>query len=181
MSDELLIRHCAPTLASIKTGNLFSCPFETREELNASIRRLNRRLFNKGLRVLPLRYRNGSALIYVYRPSKLSDDLCNQSVCTILRQCGYSCESTGCCIRRLIGRLSEEDFPHEIGLFLGYPPEDVYGFIYHRNRVKCSGLWKVYGDVDSAMRTFERYKKCSDIYLKLWSEGRSVEQLTVAV
>ena len=29
MPDEMVIRHCAPTLASLKTGSLFSCPCET--------------------------------------------------------------------------------------------------------------------------------------------------------
>ena len=39
------------------------------------------------------------------------------------------------------------EFPHEVGLFLSYPPEDVKGFIAHRaNDFKCAGLWKVYGN-----------------------------------
>ena len=34
---------------------------------------------------------------------------------------------------RLIKRLNEDaEFPHEIGLFPGYPPEDVRGFIENR-------------------------------------------------
>ena len=33
------------------------------------------------------------------------------------------------------------EFPHEVGLFLSYPPEDVKGFIDHRaNDFKCAGL-----------------------------------------
>ena len=33
------------------------------------------------------------------------------------------------------------DLPHEVGLFLSYPPEDVKGFIDHRaNDFKCAGL-----------------------------------------
>ena len=43
------------------------------------------------------------------------------------------------------------EFPHEVGLFLSYPPEDVKGFIDHRaNDFKCAGLWKVYGDEEKA-------------------------------
>lgn len=44
MSEEILIRQGAPTLAGIKTGSLFPCPCEDREDLLADIRRLNRRL-----------------------------------------------------------------------------------------------------------------------------------------
>ena len=182
MSDEHVIRHCAPTLACIKTGNLFSCPYACRDSMNAFVRDLNHRLITKGLRILPLRYRNGIGLIYVYRPDMLERDLCGQSAGELLAACGYSCQNAGYCLRRLISRLAEEDeFPHEIGLFLSYPPEDVYGFIHHRSDAKCCGCWKVYGDVESARRTFARYKKCSDLYMRLWNKGHSIEQLTVAV
>ena len=34
------------------------------------------------------------------------------------------------------------EFPHEVWLFLSYPPEDVKGFIDHRaSGFKCAGLW----------------------------------------
>ena len=36
MSEELFVSQCAPTLAGVKTGSLFSCPYETREELRKS-------------------------------------------------------------------------------------------------------------------------------------------------
>lgn len=38
-------------------------------------------------------------------------------------------------LERLSGRISaSEDFPHEIGLFLGYPVDDVTGFIQNKGR-----------------------------------------------
>ena len=182
MTDEYLIRHCAPTLACIKTGNLFSCPFSCRDSMNVFVRDLNSRMGKKGLRVLPLRYKNGSGLIYVYRPDMLEQDLNNPHASSLLNSCGYHCKNGNYCIRKLIARLAEEEeFPHEIGLFLSYPPEDVYGFIHHKNEAKCCGCWKVYGDVDAAQRTFARYKKCSDLYMRLWNQGYCIEQLTVAV
>ena len=77
---------------------------------------------------------------------------------------------------------SGESFPHEIGLFLGYPPEDVRGFIEKgASGCKCSGCWKVYGNTQQAMTTFGRYRKCAALYLEQWTKGKSVEQLTVAV
>ena len=51
-----------------------------------------------------------------------------------------------------------EAFPHEIGLFLSYPPEDVRGFIEHKgHESKCDGCWKVYGDAERAKKTFRTY------------------------
>ena len=52
MPDEMVIRHCAPTLASIRTGSLFSCPCESEKEVLHGVQELNRRLGGKGLRVL---------------------------------------------------------------------------------------------------------------------------------
>lgn len=75
MSEQLLIRHCSPTLAGIKTGNMFSCTYTEPSEVKEYVRSLNGRLKHKGLRVLPLRYSGQRVLIYVYRPSKLSKDL----------------------------------------------------------------------------------------------------------
>ena len=48
MSDDYLVRNCAPTLAGLKTGNMFSCPYESREDLLNAIRQLNKRLSAKG-------------------------------------------------------------------------------------------------------------------------------------
>ena len=44
MSEELVVRQCAPTLAGIKTGSLFSCPCGSPEELRQEVRRINRLL-----------------------------------------------------------------------------------------------------------------------------------------
>ena len=72
-------------------------------------------------------------------------------------------------------------FPHEIGLFLSYPPEDVKGFVDNRARsYKCAGLWKVYSDEARARRLFTRFKRCTDTYCKLWQAGATIDQLAVA-
>lgn len=83
---------------------------------------------------------------------------------------------------RLSQRLRQsEEFPHEIGLFLGYPPEDVRGFIeHHADGSKCTGCWKVYGDETAARRKFDQYKKCTRVYCDQWKKGKNIERLTVA-
>ena len=75
MSEENLVRQCAPTLAGIKTGTIFPAPFSSLAELTAEIRELNRILVPKGLRLLPLRYQDHTALLYLYRPAELRVDL----------------------------------------------------------------------------------------------------------
>ena len=75
MSEEILIRQGAPTLAGIKTGSLFPCPCDDREALLTDVRRLNRQLVPKGLCLLPIRFKDGQALLYLYRPAVLHRDL----------------------------------------------------------------------------------------------------------
>ena len=38
MSEEIFIRHCSPTMAGIKTANLFTSRFEDEMEMKESIR-----------------------------------------------------------------------------------------------------------------------------------------------
>ena len=100
----------------------------------------------------------------------------------MLLKYGYVPENPNGCVVHLIHRLrSEGEFPHEIGLFLSYPPEDVLGFICNRAcNHKCVGCWKVYGDEQAAKNIFEKYEVCSKIYSRQWQQGKSIEQLTVA-
>ena len=94
---------------------------------------------------------------------------------------GYDCSSPEQYIAELIRKFQDTSrFPHEIGLFLGYPPEDVRGFIENKaDNYKCVGTWKVYGDEKQAKKKFTQFKKCTDIYYKQWSQGKSVDRLTV--
>ncbi|MBR6700824.1 MAG: DUF3793 family protein [Firmicutes bacterium] len=188
MSDEMLIQHCAPTLAGIKTGNMFSCECRSREEIKKHVRRLNSLLGSKGIRVLPLKYSEGRVLIYIYRPNRLKRDFSDESTISLLESYGYTPENPERCVVHLVNRLrTNEEFPHEVGLFLGYPPEDVKGFIdsktcdHNCKDCKCVGNWKVYGNVEEAEKTFKKYKKCTDVYSLKWLGGKSVEKLTVAV
>ena len=137
MSNELLIRCCAPTMARLKTGNMFNCTFSNWEQMTEELR--------------------------------------------LLSECGYNPENTNACLARLISRLRmEKDFPHEVGLFLGYPPADVDGFMHRKGECKLCGLWKVYDDAEGAMRQFARCRHCTAVYLDCLSRGFPLEKLAVA-
>ncbi|MDO5476196.1 MAG: DUF3793 family protein [Eubacteriales bacterium] len=187
MSDELLVQFGSPTLAGIKTGNLFTCPYTDREETMQELRALNRKLVPKGLRILPLRYSAERVLVYLYRPTRLEKDLSRKEAVELLEKAGYRHENATQCVIELIRRLNdlESEFPHEIGLFLSYPPEDVRGFISHSTdrSVGCKlvGTWRVYGDADAARATFEKYRKCTESYCRQWSDGVPLVRLAVAV
>lgn len=182
MSEQLLIRHCAPTLASLKTASLFRCPAASGRELAAFLAYWNRALNKKGLYLTVLQYSQGQALIYVYRKRRLEDDLAGREARAFLRAFGYTSFAAGEAIACLRKRLmaASGGFPHEIGLFLGYPLADVRGFIEHQGSgCQYSGYWKVYANAEETLKQFRRFQKCSCIYSKLFQEGRSVHRLTV--
>lgn len=177
-----MVRHGSPTLAGLKTGSLFSCPFGERQLMQDCVRRWNHTLAPKGLRVVPLRWQKGRALIYLYRPARLARDLQCPETRALLAPRGYCCEEPTRCVGRLMQRLREaEEFPHEIGLFLSYPPEDVRGFMESPVcGFKCVGCWKVYGDARAARKTFGQYRRCTRRYCTRFAQGTKLEGLAVA-
>lgn len=180
MPEMQLIRHCAPTLAGIKTGNLVSVQYSDMDELENDLAEINRLFAEKGVKAVLLSYKDCRALIYLYRPAYLERDMRREETAKILMPCGYDCANAQACVDRLRKRIAQtEDFPHEIGLFLSYPPEDVRGFIDHRDTgCKMVGYWRVYSDEEYAKKTFDRYRKCTKIYKDLWQKGRTLNQLT---
>lgn len=181
MFDRYLIEHCSPTLASLKTANLFryTCGGE---ELEEQLRHWNESLGEKGVSLLVLRRQEGTALLYVCRKERLQKELNQPEIARFLSGYGYDQMDVDYALERLQSRLAKNtDFPHEIGIFLGYPLGDVIGFIQNAGQnCKCTGCWKVYCNECEAIRIFAKFKKCRDVYMRLWKQGRSILQLTVA-
>lgn len=165
----------------MKTGSIFSGGYDSPDELFGFLRRLNENLVPRGVRSVILRRSCQAALIYLYRPSQLTRDLTSPRAARMLSQYGYPLDCCDKCVVNLSNRLkTESDFPHEIGLFLGYPPEDVEGFIAHNAEdFKLSGMWKVYGDPAAAKKLFCKYKKCTAVYCRKFDSGSALERLTV--
>lgn len=183
MPEELLIQHCSPTLAGVKTGNLFTTDDKDETVLLQEIAWLNQRLSTKGLQIMFLGHnRMQRSLIYVYRTEQLQKDLSTPEAQTILKEAGYQSTQVQECLKYLMQRIAQHDtFPHEIGLFLGYPVEDVKGFIENKEPCKCYGTWKVYGNVQHAKHLFEIYDACTRTYQRQYALGASLEYLTVRI
>lgn len=183
MSEQSFIRNTAPTLAGLKTGSLFPFRYESKAQALRELRSFNRRLTPKGLRLVPLRMTDTFAMLYLYRPRLLQADLEKKETACLLKKAGYEAIDEAGCLSELFRRLNRPgDFPHEIGLFLSYPPEDVRGFMEHRDEgCKCVGCWKVYGDEQAAQRKFAQYERCTKSYLRQHAQGRSLEKLTVKI
>ena len=185
MSDRDFIIYCAPTLANIKTASLFNCQFEDRNAFERWMKEKNRTFNRQGLCMSVLHYCKHCALVYLFRAAKLREVLCDPAVRAFLENYGYNLhDGMYTCLRVLKARTEgccSADFPHEIGIFLGYPLADVEGFIVNNGEgYKAFGMWKVYGDVEKTCACFERYEHCSRVYEKVWQTGRRcLSQMTV--
>lgn len=189
--ETVMIEQCAPTLAGLKPANLFRLECRDRAALYARVEGWNAALNPKGVRLLVLKECPHTCcyLVYVYRAPKLWAELSRPETRAFLSQEGYRLPGTetgpaGCAalLEQLAGRLGASgQFPHEIGVFLGYPLGDVLGFIQNQGKnFTCCGCWKVYGDPAAAQRIFDQFQKCTAIYLRLFHSGRPIARLTVA-
>lgn len=182
--EELLVQQCAPTLAGVKPANLFRCPDYA--ELYRSVYEWNHRLCGCGIRIRVVKRcrQTQACLIYVCRWDWICRTLAQQDTAEFLQENGYDLSGgTEKILCQLSRRLCvQEDFPHEIGVFLGYPLHDVIGFIQNRGQnYSCCGHWKCYGDADQAQRVFDAYKRCTAIYKRMYRRGVPLMKLISAV
>ena len=180
MLESALITHGSPTLARLKAGSLFAVPYGC-AALAAEIRRLNAILVPRGVRLTVMQCGAERTLLYLYREQALRETLSRPDIRALLQRYGYQDFSIPAALRNLRARLgAARDFPHEIGVFLGYPLSDVIGFIVNGGRnCVCAGCWKVYANECEARRTFARLNKCRSVYMRVFAEGCPLTRLTV--
>ena len=182
--ESTLVEQCAHTLAGIKPGSLFRITGDTLQELRQAVDTWDRQLAGAGIRVIILKECpvSKACMIYLYRPGWLRGILRSRDIQTFLQREGYRVTDEMGMLAQLSRRLCvEERYPHEIGVFLGYPLEDVVGFIENRGwNYTCCGYWKVYGDPEPAKRRFEGYRACTERCKRCYAEGVSITELVSA-
>ncbi|WP_180952216.1 DUF3793 family protein [Lachnoclostridium edouardi] len=173
-----LVRYGAPTLVGLKSGSLFRLPL-TDMPLAPVLLEENRRLRPKGLTLTAVRRESRAALVLLYRRRVLERELRCPEAMSLLTLLGYPKGGVDLCLEELLRRLAPgRGFPHEIGLFLGYPPEDVAGFLQNSGRgSRYVGCWKVYGDVEAACRRFSQIRQCTELCWSQYCQGMRPEQM----
>lgn len=182
--DNFFISYCSATLAGLKMGTLLCLPCCPKEkDYAAIIEQYNLKFNEKQLHFKILFGCPQRTLLYVYRPCMVQQHLQENAVQCFLQAYGYT---PGIPLADMLEHLSErfavgDCFPHELGLFLGYPLDDVCGFIQHRGcHAKLCGEWKVYGDTEKAMQLFRKFECCRRTYSRQLAVGTSLESLIVA-
>lgn len=104
--------------------------------------------------------RNSENLVVLFfRPEQLAKALVEPAAAEFLSGRGYPRREA---LAELEKRCRENrEFPHEIGVFLGYPLKDVRGYI--ENPAGClavpHGLWRVAGDPGESLEIMNRCRR----------------------
>lgn len=175
---ETLVCHAGAVIEGAKPAAIFGLSMRSfaggqwrhlsREALDEALRAYAQALPDYGVR-LAVPFRSGKRVVLlVWRPELLAAALASAESIGILRERGYRGSTERELVRELRQRLCEHyrvpksvkgrDFPHEIGVFLGYPASDVRAFMAGEEPV-CVGTWKAYGDERSARRRFQLIKQ----------------------
>ncbi len=155
---RMFARHCGAVLLGKKPAGLFSVPDDA-----ITIDAVDHLARATRLKAIVMQSERGRALLFVYSPELLDQALSHKTARRMLERLGYPCGgSAEQMLRHLKERVTEgNEFPHEVGFFLGYPPADVVGFIvYGGKNPKHSCMWKVYGSVETAENLCSLYREC---------------------
>ncbi len=151
-----LALQCAPVFAGIKVSNLLCIAKEQEEELNQILK--DTALFQYKL------FCNGTKCTYlIYEKDALMAYICSEPVLEFLKDEGYTDVRLEAILEMFQERYIKymqhrRDFPHELGLLLGYPVEDVRGFIENEGQnFLYSGYWKVYDCKEERIALFEQF------------------------
>ena len=181
--EAVLVRQCAPTLAGMKPGSIFCFNHSPLEVSRQKVCQWNKQLAPFGLTVQILLERpsSSSVIVFVYRRDRLEQMLSDDAYQSFLAQAGYERTNLDDLLEQLAQRLrTQPEFPHEIGVFLGYPLRDVIGFIENHGRnFTCCGFWKSYGDPAEMQVCFACYRRCIQTYVAMFEQGIPLERLAV--
>lgn len=167
---------CAPVLMGLKVSNLLQVRQAQKDEvfrLFAGTQISCHVLYEKEKRIALL----------LYREKELSEYLDRADVRGLLSRFGYRGERMSELLEKTAVRYQSYvdghgDFPHEIGVLFGYPPEDIAGFVENNGKdFLYSGYWKVYKNPERARKIFVGYDRAKERAIHMAGHGFGVRDM----
>lgn len=173
-----LSMQCAPLITGCKISNLLMLPIRCLPDAVRLLRESELSWF-----ILWSNPKKVSML--VYQKEHLMQYLQTAEIREILMAEGYPSDLSD--LNAILKRMSERykktrkgmgDFPHEMGVFLGYPADDVREFIDKQGKdFLYSGYWKVYSRVEEKKQIFAQYEDARDTLIRLLNRGESLTDI----
>ncbi|KMT21760.1 DUF3793 family protein [Clostridium cylindrosporum] len=126
------------------------------------------------LNYIELRNTSKSTILMIYDKDVLQKRLTKESVQQFLIELGYpKTLDIHSYINKLKLRYEKYHCPHELGLFLGIPIEDVKDFMNctPKECLLC-GYWKVYNNLHEAKNTFDKYDMIKEYTIQSILQGK---------
>lgn len=167
---------CAPLMAGIKISNLLIVQ-------NSNVGDVEKILEGTPITSDILYQTSRKTTFLLYRASEVKNYLNTEKVKEAMHQFGYEKMDLPFVLKELSvryhGYMSRRgEFPHELGLLLGYPVEDVLGFIENRGQnFLYTGYWKVYGNVDETVALFARFERVKEQMIRMVSVGMDIPEI----
>ena len=167
---------CAPLISGLKVSNLLIISAEDEALVRVILRR-------SGISFFRLLRTGEKVTFLLFRKNPLEAYLKQQEVEAMLAEAGYAELSLGNILSTFQKRYAHYmsaggRFPHEMGLLLGYPAEDVKGFVENEGKnFLYSGYWKVYADVEEKRRLFQKFENAKETVIQLLSYGAGIQDI----
>lgn len=174
-----VVTQCAPVLKGVKISNLITMK-------PGGWRKIRAYLKKSRIICIPLYADAKKEVLFLYRYEQLERHLKNREVREFLRSCGYEQFDVASVLARLRRRYQRyagtaKEFPHELGVLLGYPVGDVQGFIVNRGENSLtSRYWKVYQNPKEAEKIFDLYDQVKEQALREIMCGQTLSHVAVS-
>lgn len=174
--ETQLALQCAPLITGLKVSNLLIIPKGNEEVV--------KRILNRtGISFYRLIQTRTKTTFLLFRRNELEEFLSDENVKNVFIRAGYKALQIGKILRTFSLRYEaymqgDKSFPHEMGLLLGYPVEDVVGFVENNGKnFLYSGYWKVYENQKAKVKLFDKFKVAEETLIHLLSNGLSMSDI----
>lgn len=170
------IYQCAPVLAGLKISNLLIVKQNQTERALALVREFYLSayiLYATAERVIFLVFNKEKTLKYMVKKENID----------FLKSRGYGEISLNCILSEISGKYAGymeqiSDFPDELGILLGYPTEDVLGYVENKGKdFLLNGYWKVYGNADEKKSLFRSFDEATEGMIRTFISVKNIKTI----
>lgn len=167
---------CSPLIAGIKISNLLIIPSEQLQGVKCI---LESTMFSYYI----INTTPDKATLLLYNESHINRYLRDWRARSLLQRMGYTTMDLQAVLTQFSQRYRRYmkirgEFPHEMGVILGYPIEDIEGFIENQGKnFLCIGYWKVYENAPAKKKLFQEFERVTKRNLQMVSYGIHIDEV----
>ena len=177
---SVIMCNAAPTIKNHKTSSLINFKNNNRNINNIWNIYKDDVKEKLGVHYFELKKDSENTIVLFYNKEKHQSSLKDNKNMEFLKRFGYNEHMSIGEDLSLLKERFKQMCPHEIGVFLGYPIEDVVSFVdFPNTKCKMVGYWKVYHDIEKAEIIFNKYDEIKHAIMALMMKGMKPTELLI--